>query len=269
MWARCSMRLVTILGLLLCVVQAFGSSARPSQSHFLTPRRTQSPHISLLTLRGGADSATIESADVEEPTTKTTNMAASIASSASLVASLGKFYSSSLSTHPILTKSVTASLIFGLSDFLAQKLENAKKDAPKYNKTRTIVSMAVGLLYFGPAAHAWYDMIFKVFPGTGLLSTLQKAAMGQIFFGPSFTCIFFATALWQSNQFTLRNWVQKIKNDLPGAWLAGVGFWPLVDLISYSFFKMEYIPLFVNMCSLVWTIYLSVVANRGSESRTE
>lgn len=185
--------------------------------------------------------------------------------------SLGSAYASWLERRPIITKSVTASLIFGLSDYLAQVLEarsssskagNAKPTA-SLNARRIIWAMAVGLLYFGPAAHVWYDNIFRLLPGTSLLSTLQKAALGQLIFGPSFTCIFFATTLIQSGQWSFNAWFKKIAQDLPKAWLAGVGFWPLMDLISYSFISREWIPLFINCCSLVWTIYLSLIANRS------
>jgi protein Mpv17 len=68
--------------------------------------------------------------------------------------------------------------------------------------------------------------------------------------------------LLQSGQFTFANWWNKIRQDLYGAWLAGIGFWPLVDVISYSLVPLVYTPLFVNMCSLVWTIYLSKISNR-------
>ena len=91
--------------------------------------------------------------------------------------------------------------------------------------------------------------------------------MGQMIFGPSFTCVFFATSLLQSGNFSLGNWVRKIKTDLPGAWLSGVGFWPLVDLISYSLIPPRWIPLFINVCSLIWNIYLSMVANRQTNNK--
>jgi protein Mpv17 len=68
----------------------------------------------------------------------------------------------------------------------------------------------------------------------------------------------------QQGNFSFQNWIAKIKDDLPGAWVAGLGFWPLVDLVSYSLIPKDWIPLFVNACSLVWTIYLSIVANRQS-----
>lgn len=187
---------------------------------------------------------------------------------------LGTSYSSALGAYPIITKSITAGLTFFLSDYTAQKLEKPKDDVTvkgkkvewKYNWTRTLVSLAVGLFYFGPAAHAWYEMIFKLLPSTSLFSTLQKAILGQLIFGPTFTSVFFATALMQSGDFTLGNWAKKIKTELPGVWLSGVGYWPLVDFISFLFVPIKYIPLFVNIFSYIWTVYLSVVANRQSKA---
>ena len=35
---------------------------------------------------------------------------------------------------------------------------------------------------------------------------------------------------------------------------------PFVDLVSYGFIPAKWIPLFVNSCSFVWTIYLSLQA---------
>jgi protein Mpv17 len=202
----------------------------------------------------------IPTVEVQQPETL---LSVSFAPMASKLASLGTAYGASLEKRPIATKSVTACAIFALSDWLAQRLEKSESKKST-NWTRTISSSLVGLLYFGPAAHAWYDMIFKLLPGTSLVSTLQKAALGQLLFGPSFTCIFFATSLLQQGNFSFQNWIAKIKDDLPGAWVAGLGFWPLVDLVSYSLIPKDWIPLFVNACSLVWTIYLSIVANRQS-----
>ena len=66
----------------------------------------------------------------------------------------------------------------------------------------------------------------------------------------------------QSGDFSLKNWGRKIKQDLFGAWLAGLGYWPIVDLLSYSVIPVKWIPLFVNVASFIWTIYLSLVANK-------
>ena len=126
-------------------------------------------------------------------------------------------------------------------------------------------SSSQNLLSIPPAANAWYSMIFKILPSTSLLSTLQKAALGQIFFGPTFTIVFFGAGMIQSGTFTIKEWLLKIRNDLPGVWASGLGYWPLVDFISYKVVPVQWIPLFVNFCSFIWTIYLSLVANKGKE----
>ena len=227
----------------------------------------------LLTLRGGDEVDPVEEQEAASlPVTDTTTVQSTSTpknSQMSMVTtalvSFGQFYGQYLDLYPIRTKSITAGFIFGISDYLAQTIERSGTDnnsKKPYERKRTIAASLVGLLYFGPAAHYWYENIFKLFPATGLVSTLQKALMGQLFFGPSFTCIFFATALLQAGEFSFANWFRKIKSDLAGAWLAGAGFWPLVDLVSYSLVPPRLIPLFVNVCALVWNIYLSTVANR-------
>ena len=174
------------------------------------------------------------------------------------VGSLAASYGAALSTNPILTKSVTAGAIFGLSDATAQTISS---DGGR-DWARTAVSCLVGLCYFGPAAHAWYDTVFRLFPEGGVKSTLIKSALGQMFFGPTFTCVFFLASLVAvlGLRQGLASWPGKIRQDLVATWAAGLGFWPFVDLVSYGFIPAKWIPLFVNSCSFVWTIYLSLQA---------
>jgi hypothetical protein len=170
-------------------------------------------------------------------------------------------YSHLLQHYPIRTKSITACILFAMSDLVAQSYtrpdgdtNHQKQQQPqpqqrdnnlrKFNNgdskvnnskmndrpisivwSRVLSSAAVGLCYFGPAAHYWYYWIFKLLPSTTFVSTMQKAILGQVFFGPSFTCLFFAISLLQSQTFTIANWMQKIRTDLPSVWLAGAGFW--------------------------------------------
>jgi len=184
--------------------------------------------------------------------------------------SFGKFYAKSLETNPIATKSITAGFLLGFSDFLAQRLEYPRRVVygKKVDRKRTLSSVLVGLLYFGPAAHYWYDWVFRLIPSNTIGGILQKATLGQLIFGPSFTCVFFAAALLQSGKFSFASWLAKIRADLPRAMLAGVGYWPLVDLISFSFIPIQFIPLFVNGCALLWNIYLSLVANKPKATTT-
>lgn len=273
--------------LALCYPISGFSSLAPHVKNIHVPSKTKSQLQYIRIPRGGFTSEdknaheSIESGEerfervneiVETPKNMQLASLAFLSPITTLLQCAGSSYSNALVTYPILTKSLTAGTTFLLSDYTAQSIErqSENKDEGKGSKhdwTRTLVSAAVGLFYFGPAAHAWYEMIFKLLPGTSLFSTLQKAILGQLIFGPAFTCVFFATSLMQGGTFSLGSWVSKIKSDLPGAWLAGVGFWPLVDFVSYALVPIKFIPLFINLCSFVWTIYLSMVANRNSNKK--
>lgn len=189
----------------------------------------------------------------------------------SILAAFATFYTNQLSVRPILTKSLTAGIIFMASDYCAQLIERSDNgtDEDDNNKmplvwSRMVTNFLVGLLVFGPAANAWYSTIFKLLPSTSLISTLQKAALGQLIFGPAFTSVFFGAGMIQAGSFSFGGWIQKVQQDLPAVWASGLGFWPFVDFISYKIIPVQWIPLFVNFCSFIWTVYLSIVSNRGS-----
>jgi len=186
----------------------------------------------------------------------------------SALAMAATYYTQQLTARPVLTKSMTAAVIFGLSDWCAQLIERegSSSDAEKAGSvvfSRVIASFLVGLLFFGPVADWWYGMMFRYLPSTSLVSTLYKALLGQIFFGPAFTCVFFFAGLVQSGTFTLAAWLAKIQTDLFTIWASGLCYWPLVDFVSYKVVPVQWIPLFVNTASFIWTIYLSSVANRS------
>ena len=153
---------------------------------------------------------------------------------------------------PLATKAATSAAIFGASDACAQKLEQVKEP----DATRLLTTTAIGGLYFAPAAHVWYGAITKAIPANDLRAILTKALLGQLIFGPLVTCVFFASACLQSSE-GLRALPGKIRSDLLGVQAAGLGFWPFVDLVSYACLPVDYIPVFVNGASFVWTIFLS------------
>lgn len=178
---------------------------------------------------------------------------------ASPVASLGAAYSAALASAPIITKSATAGTIFAFSDVVAQKIENLPQD-----KTRILTSALVGLLYFGPALHYWLQMISRFIPGFAVKDTLMKTLLGQAFFGPTITMVFFAASLVSTLGVGdgLRKLPSKIKQDLFVTWTSGLCYWPFVDLIAYGFIPVSWIPLAYNVASFFWTIFLSLTAAR-------
>lgn len=183
---------------------------------------------------------------------------------------LGTAYVSCLAANPILTKSITSGAIFALSDAVGQTIAPAPEGR---DLQRTLTSLLVGLLYFGPALHYWLWMITQLIPGGGVVPTLLKTLMGQALFGPTITCVFFGTALVSANGLLagLRMWPDKIKQDLVRTWATGLCYWPFVDLGCYGlvlpFLGTGWIPLSYNLASFFWTIFLSLQASRQVQSR--
>jgi len=153
-----------------------------------------------LQIRGGGEQDIVEENEVQPLQGKDT---ATTLFSLSYVVSALKFfgasYSHSVTARPILTKSATAMVTFGLSDWTAQCIESSsssQQSSPpskqnKMNWKRLLFSAGVGLFYFGPAAHYWYEAIFALLPGTSLSSSIVKAIFGQLIFGPLFyLCVF-------------------------------------------------------------------------------
>merc|ERR1712217_940913 len=103
----------------------------------------------------------------------------------------------------------------------------------------------------------------RLVPGSDFPSLLLKTAMGQIFFGPYITTVFFAAALWSSRSLSASSLRAKVAADLWPTVVAGLGFWPLMDFIAFALLSEHYIPPFLNLCAFVWTIFLSWQAARA------
>ena len=174
----------------------------------------------------------------------------------SLLGSIGAWYAASIAASPVITKSVTSGVIFAAADATAQSI--APPASGRQTK-QTILNALVGLCYMGPAAHYWYATITKIFPLVTLKYVLIKALCGQLLFGPVFTCVFFAATCAGNNQ-GIGTFTRMVRNDLLPTLRNGLMYWPCVDLISYSLIPVDYIPLFVNVASFIWTIYLACKA---------
>jgi len=118
-------------------------------------------HHNLISIRGGDQDISNDN-DCSTTSAKNSQMSAI----AAFVMAGAHHYSKALERNPIVTKSMTASFVFVASDLLAQYIEKGTDNNKKLDKKRTVGASLVGLLYFGPAAHFWYENIFRLFPGT-------------------------------------------------------------------------------------------------------
>lgn len=174
---------------------------------------------------------------------------------------LAAAYARLLVAHPVAAKSLTACALYSGADVAAQRISGCP--VAKVDLRRVAASGGVGLFFYGFSAHYWFSWVLRLVPGSGLLSLLAKTALGQLFFGPYMTLVFFAAALWSGRSFSWRALRAKAAADLLPCIIAGLGFWPLADLIAFSLLSEHYIPPFLNVCAFVWTVFLSLQAARA------
>lgn len=168
------------------------------------------------------------------------------------------WYLGMLQHRPILTKSVTAALIYTAADLSSQTLAKSSF-SESYDAVRTLRMAGYGMLVLGPSLHFWFNFMSRVFPKRDIFSTLMKMAMGQTLYGPTMTVVFFSlNACLQGENGTEIG--ARLKRDLFPTLLSGVMYWPLCDFITFRFIPVQLQPLVSNGFSYLWTIYMTYMA---------
>ncbi|KAF5739464.1 Peroxisomal membrane 22 kDa family protein isoform 1 [Tripterygium wilfordii] len=167
------------------------------------------------------------------------------------------WYLSKLDSHPLVTKSVTSSIIYAAADFTSQKMIASPSS---YDLIRTLRMAGFGLLILGPSQHQWFNFLSKFLPKRDAGTTLKKILMGQTIFGPVINSIFFSySAVLQGE--SGGEIVARLKRDLLPTLINGVLYWPTCDFITFKFVPVHLQPLVNSLFAYIWTIYLTHMAN--------
>ncbi|RVW80119.1 PXMP2/4 family protein 1 [Vitis vinifera] len=97
------------------------------------------------------------------------------------------WYLGLVQSRPLLTKSVTSSLIYAAADCTSQTI--SRQSTEPYDFMRTLRMAGYGMLILGPSLHFWFNFMSKVLPQRDLITTLKKICLGQTTFGPFMTAI--------------------------------------------------------------------------------
>lgn len=199
------------------------------------------------------------------------------------------FYDECLRKQPLLTKCVTSGILFGVGDRLAQHLEGRsaaaiesqtedqdqqlvdkfvdyekehkdESDAALQSAKRTARMMLWGGLGFAPIAHAWYNFIEKLAPGSTAMAVAKKIAMDQVFFAPSISTTFYMVTQSLEGK-SLTDAFQVAKEKVPPTLRVNYMVWPLVHLFTFNFVPLQYRILYINFVSIGWSTFLSQMTN--------
>ncbi|KAL8141103.1 hypothetical protein V2J09_007124 [Rumex salicifolius] len=155
------------------------------------------------------------------------------------------WYLGKLHSNPLVTKSVSTSIIFTLADVTTQFITMPPDGS--LDGIRMLRMSSYGLLIMGPSQHCWFNFLSKIMPQTSLCTTFTKIFMGQAIFGPCINSIFFSynAGLQGESQEQI---VARLKRDLLPTLKNGLMYWPLCDFVTFTFVPvhLQFICLLVD-----------------------
>lgn len=138
-----------------------------------------------------------------------------------------------------------------------------------------------GTFFVAPTLYGWVKLTSHMWPQMNLKSGITKAAVEQVSYGPMAGVSFFTImSLLEGKNF--KEACKEVKDKFPSTFqgkfifkikiscnplflAVGVCFWPLVQVINFTFIKERNRVSFVAMGSFVWTIFLAYMKQLDAE----
>lgn len=175
-------------------------------------------------------------------------------------------YTRALSLHPLRTKALTSSCVAAAGEVLASRL-SAKRPLPG----RVARFALLGLLWTGPALHAWQKRVER-FPWPRVVAVLRlprcalwpvpllKTLLDQLTFGPVNNVVFLSFACCVLDRKGLAELQRRLVVSFPSVQRAAWRFWPLVAWLNYAYVPPALRALTANGAGLVWSTHLAMKA---------
>jgi hypothetical protein len=215
---------------------------------------------------------------------------------------LPRMYLDKLNNNPLLVKSITGGVMYGIGDTIAQNIEMYQGKRDKIDWKRLGVFTLFGGVFSGPIYHFWFNgldrlpyrlmfarrfmeqrrvnSLIEVAKKHGIdvgelkieprkLSSVayysSKILADQLIFSSLYTAFVFMMVGLMNGKTIEEAWEDTKKVYIP-TYIADCIVWPPVQLINFRFVPVPLQPLFVNTVNIIWNTYLSLMANGGHGS---
>ena len=182
-------------------------------------------------------------------------------------------YTNLLAKAPLRTNMVTAACLAMTSDCVAQKLcaDDGKAEAcAPYDYPRTAWIALWGSVVSGAMLQQWFVLLRYLFPlyKTSNWQLAGKVFVNQLVMSPGLNAGFFAFVILTRDPPVLRfnadkrrEYGRKIRADLPATCLRSCVYWSIVQTFNFRLLPPKYTVIATSAAYLVWTVYLSLIAN--------
>ncbi|OTB04473.1 hypothetical protein M426DRAFT_320825 [Hypoxylon sp. CI-4A] len=169
-----------------------------------------------------------------------------------------RWYQRKLASRPLLTQSVTTAVLFAVGDITAQQAVE-KKGLEKHELARTGRMFLYGGAVFGPAATTWYNVLSRtVVLKNKKVETVARVAADQLIFAPTFIGVFLSSMAIMEGASPKERLAKSYSPALLSNWML----WPFVQLGNFAIVPLEHRVLVVNIVSIGWNAYLSLINSK-------
>lgn len=166
-------------------------------------------------------------------------------------------YMLQLQLHPLRTKAITAGVLAGISDSVAQKLSGIQRLQLK----RLLLKVLFGFAYGGPFGHFLHKLMDAIFKGKKDKKTIAKKVLLEQLTSSPWNNILFL--IYYGLVVEGRPWSQvkqKVKKDYPSVQLTAWTFWPIVGWVNYQYMPLQFRVVFHSFVACCWGIFLNLRA---------
>lgn len=125
----------------------------------------------------------------------------------------------------------------------------------KWDRNRSLRLGITGLVTTGPLAHMLFTRLERFAPGTSTLAVLKKVACNAGFM-PIMIGATMSTAWFLEGRKTAEV-ASLLKRELGSAFIAGLGFWPAVNLVIFKSVPVSMRPVVSSGFGGMWGIFLA------------
>ncbi|KAJ3691954.1 hypothetical protein LUZ60_012304 [Juncus effusus] len=168
-----------------------------------------------------------------------------------------KKYMLQLQTHPLRTKMITAGVLAGISDSVAQKLTGFEK----IELRRLLLKIIFGFSYGGPFGHYLHKVLDYIFKGKKDKTTVaKKVLLEQLTSSPVNHMMFL---LYIGLVVERRPWSEvkiRVKKQYPTVQFTAWMFWPIIGWVNHQYIPLQFRVIFHSFVAMCWGIFLNVRA---------
>ncbi|KAI0384114.1 hypothetical protein F5Y04DRAFT_278113 [Hypomontagnella monticulosa] len=166
-----------------------------------------------------------------------------------------RWYQRKLASRPLITQAVTTAVLFAVGDVTAQQVVE-KKGIEKHEFARTGRMFLYGGAVFGPAATTWYGILQRsIVLRNKKAEMLARVAADQLLFAPTFIGVFLSSMAVMEGGSPQ----EKLNKSYWPALQTNYLIWPFVQMANFTLVPLEHRVLVVNIVSIGWNCYLSMV----------